>query len=190
MDLSNDKFTTPDNKTYDLTLVNKAESRVFEIATVTPSKGPELLSLFCRASFDLGRILPQVYFAYLMAQKAVANRKAVLMIDVIPGRITEKKLSQNDATRQALLDLDEDYSNALTKEYEFEACMMYLKRRIEDVEEAIHSIKKALDETGESHRRANYNMNNTGDLQERTIDYTNKEYTNKRAKFYTEDVKY
>ena len=166
MDISNEHLTTPDGKTYDLSRVFLAESRVFEIASVTPTKAPELLALFCRASFDLGRIIPQVYLGYLMAQKVVANRKAVLMVDVIPGKIAEKKLSQNDATRQALLDLDQEYSAALAKEYEFDAYMMFLKRRIEDIEESIHSIKKVLDETGPAYHRANYNLNNTGDLQD------------------------
>lgn len=157
--MTTNTFVTPDGKQYDMTVINQAEDRVHEIAVVTPTKAPELMALFSRACFTLSRHLASMYLGYQNAKKATANRKAVMIIDVIPTKIAEKKLSQNDATRQAFLDLDSEYSEALDKENQFEAAVMLVKRKIEDMEGALNAVKKVLADTDGVYRRPNYNMN-------------------------------
>ena len=158
MEISASLLVTPGGEEFDLTLVHATEARIPEIAYVTPTKAPELLSVLSRACFTLGRALPVVYLGLQKAKQRVANRKAVLVIDVIPGILAEKKLSSNAETRQALMDLDPEYQKAVEAELEYAACVMYVRRKIEDMENALNSVKKILGETGDMHRRPNYNM--------------------------------
>jgi hypothetical protein len=155
----NNNYVDPSGQRYDLTLVNQAEARAHEIATVTPITAPELLSLYCRASFSLGRYLHDLYLAHQRAVKMTANRKAVMIIDVIPSLVeSSKKTSQNADVRQGYVDLDPEYSNLLDIETQYEAGLMYFKRKIEDMENGINSIKKVIDATHSMYDRPNYNL--------------------------------
>lgn len=146
---------------FDMTASNLAESRVHEIALVTPTKAPELMSVFSRACFDLGRHLRDAYLASVRARKKAADRKAVMAIDVIPGLLKEKQLASNAETRQALTELDAEYSKLSDEEAQVEAVLLYIKRKIEDVEGALNAVKKILGESEGVFNRPNYNSFNT-----------------------------
>jgi len=156
-----DFFQTPDGKSYDMTVPNEAEQRVHEIAFVTRPKAPELMACFSKACFVLGRHLPDVLLGHLLAGQAVARRKAILTIDVVPGKIAEKKLASNAETRQALLDIDPEYNAAVETEYRFEAALMYFKLKIKDMDSALNAVKKAVSDTDQIYNRPNYNSQNT-----------------------------
>jgi hypothetical protein len=156
-----DFFVTPDGNKYDMTVSNYAESRVHEIETVNRAKMPELVATFSKACFALGRILPQVHLGKALAEREVARRKAILSIDVIPGKMTEKKLSSNETNRQALLDVDEEYSAAVERELRFEAALMYLRLKHDDMEGALNAVKKAVADNEKDFYRPNYNAVNT-----------------------------
>lgn len=148
-----------------MTLPNQAEARVQEIAYVTRQKAPELISVFARACFTLSRYLTAIHLAHQMAIKAAANRRAVLLIDVIPGILSEKKLASNESYRESLITLDPEYDRLSTVEIEFEAALLYMKRKIEDMESALNATKKVVGETDSVYNRPNYNWAETGDLQ-------------------------
>jgi len=148
-------LTAPNGATYDMELVNRAEQRAQEIAIVTPAKAPELMATFSRACFDLGRHLAMATLAYEKAKQATANRKAVMIIDIIPEKMSEKKLASNETTRQAFLDLDPEYRAAVEAEGVHKAILVYLKRKIEDMENALNAVKKVYGETDNVYRRAN-----------------------------------
>jgi hypothetical protein len=159
--MNDDVFVTPDGKTYDLTVPNTAEGRVHEIAFVTRPKAPELLACFSKACFVLGRHLPEVYLGHLLAGQETARRKAVVIIDVIPGILAEKKLASNAETRAALLDADPEYNAAVEKELRFEAAVMYFRLKIKDMDAALNALKKVVSETDGMYNRPNYNAQNT-----------------------------
>lgn len=159
--INGDTLTTPDGKTYDLSLPNTAEGRVHEIAFVTRPKAPELVALFARAAFALGRILPEVYLGYVLSGREVARRKAVVTIDVVPSQLTTRKLPSNAENRQALLDSDEEYNKALEREAHFDAAVMLLKLKIKDMDSAINALKKVIVDTEQVYNRPNFNTSNT-----------------------------
>lgn len=129
----------------DMSEVNFAEGRVPEIAFVTPTKGPELMSVFSKACFVLGRHVANVYFHHRMAKKRLGDRAAILLIDVIPDKIKEKDLRDNEQVRQAFLDLDPEYSAAHVAEAQTEATLMLVERKLRDMEGALNAVKKAVD---------------------------------------------
>jgi hypothetical protein len=81
-----------------------------------------------------------------------------MIVDVVPGIIAAKKLDKNETTRQALLDLDPEYSQLVQKENEYEALVMYVRRKLEDMESALSVVKKIYGETSAMNIRPNYNQ--------------------------------
>lgn len=147
---------------YDLTEVLVAEGRVHEISFVTPSKAPELMSVFTRACFTLARYASDLSLQRSLAERRIADRQAVMIIDVIPEKIKEKKLTSNDATRQAFLDLDPEYSEAVVAEAHVSAALMLVQGKLKAMESALNAVKKILGDTQSVYHRSNPNMSTGG----------------------------
>jgi hypothetical protein len=151
-------ITTPDGKAIDTEEVDTAEDRVHEIALVTPLKAPELMSVFSRACFKLARILREAHLSALLTDQALSRRRAIVMLDVVPEQLVLKKLSNNDAHRQAILDLDPEYADLHLKSQQWDVIVAYLKRQADNMEGALNAVKKAIQDQEGVYRRANYNM--------------------------------
>lgn len=157
--MDSDFIVTPDGFRYDLTYVHQAESRTHEIAIVTPTKAPELLSVFNRACFVLGRYLRELYKGVEKAKKAREDRKAVLIIDVIPAKLKARDdLADNADTRKAFYSLDPEYSALSDQLIEWEATLLYVQRKLKDMESNGNAVKKVLHDTGDMYKRPNYNV--------------------------------
>lgn len=145
---------------YDMREIHKAESRVHEIALVSASKAPELMSIFSAACFKLGRHMADLNLQHRLAKKRVGDRRAILIIDVIPEKLKEKNLAANEATRQAFLDRDPEYSDAAVGEAETESALIYIERKLRDMEGALNAVKRAADIN--IHFRPNPNLSTGG----------------------------
>lgn len=153
-----DSLLTPDGTRHDLAYVHQAEARTHEIAIVTPAKAPELMSTFSRACFKLGRMLRELYRGVEKAKKDLANRKAVMIIDVIPEKMKARpELNDNADTRKAFMDLDADYNSLSEKVIEWEASLVYVQRKLKDMEGALNAVKSAMRDTESVWKRPNYN---------------------------------
>lgn len=158
-----DTLVAPDGTRYDMAYVHQAEARAFEIAIITPAKAPELMSIFSRACFSLGRALRSLYTGVEQAKKARDNRKAVMIIDVIPAQLEKRpNLSDNADTRKAFMDLDPEYGAAQDKLIEWEAQLLYVQRKLRDMEGALNAVKSAMRDTEGVWRRPNYNASGAG----------------------------
>lgn len=147
---------------YDMTKVAAAEARVHEIAIVTAVKAPELMSTFSQACFTLGRYAAELFLNHRLAEKRTEDRKAVLIVDVIPTQLEEKKLGSNETNRQALLNLDPEYSDATIAEAETEAALIYVERKLRDMEGALNAVKRAAEIMNQIQYRANPNLSTGG----------------------------
>lgn len=127
---------------FDLTEIHHAESRIPEISSVNGVRAQELMGFFSKACFLLGRILPTLHMNHRLAEKKVGDRSAVVVIDVMTETIKSKGLSNNDTTRQAILDLDPLYSQAVTDEIKTQAALLYVERKLRDMEGAFHATKE------------------------------------------------
>lgn len=141
------------NLTYDLTQIIAAQRRSSEIANVNQHRAPELLAVFSTAAFGLSDIIGDLHFQLFLAQRIVDQRKALLFIDVIPDILKDKKLGQNAETRQALVDLDVEYQDAMMVLGSIEAGMALIKEKLRGMEGALSAIKKCIDETVSVYRR-------------------------------------
>lgn len=132
---------------YDLKNVFTADVRVAEIAFITPTKGPELLTLFCVAIRDLAGYLADLQYQSTIAAKKKRERRAVVVVDIIPTKLAEKKLSNNDTNREAVVELDPEYSVLADIEAEIDAAYTYIREKFRTMESHLNAAKRALDAT-------------------------------------------
>jgi hypothetical protein len=127
-----------------MTSILRAESRVIEIAFVTPSKAPELLSTFVKACFDLARFYSELQLQHRLAERRSDKRRAVVLLEVVPATVSEKKLGSNAEIREAIVDTDIEYDASVTDAFEVEALLTLVKGKLQAMEEALHAVKKVL----------------------------------------------
>jgi hypothetical protein len=132
---------------FDMRSTFAAESRVEEIAFVTPSKAPELMATMSAALRDLSSHLAHLHFHAGIAAKKVRERRAVVVTEIIPTKLAEKKLSNNDSTREAIIELDPEYSAVSEVELEVEAAQIFVREKFRSVESHLNAIKKSMDAT-------------------------------------------
>jgi hypothetical protein len=146
---------------YDMRLAYAAESRLEEIATVTPARGQELMALFNRACFSLSRTYSDLQLQFGLVKDRLNKRKAVMLVDEIPPKIKSKGLQDNVMTRQAFLDLDEEYNAASLVLNTIEAYILFIEKQLKATEGALSSLKKIYDATNGTYHRPNPNLPQT-----------------------------
>lgn len=132
---------------FDLRTLFTAETRVEEIACVTPLKGPELMAVFSVALRDLSTYLAQLHYHCATASRIKRERRAVVVTEVIPTKLAERKLSNNDSTREAIIELDPEYSAISDMENEVEAAFIFVREKLKTIESHLNALKKAMDAT-------------------------------------------
>ncbi len=124
----------------------RAEQRQVEVAFVTPMKAPELLREFNIAWRDLHKITVQLAAEQLRAERELEKRKAVLILEVVPGKLKELDLANNEGTRSAVITLDARYQQLQEVVDEIDAVVRYLKGKLTAFENAFTSVKKIMGE--------------------------------------------
>lgn len=130
---------------YDMLRVHEAEARVAEISFLSTSKAPELLTKLNLALQDLGNHLADLGYRESVAKRKMRERRAVVVIEIIPGKLAEKKLANNDTNREAVVDLDPEYSISSDVLSQIEAAFVLVREKLRSIESAINSAKKVLD---------------------------------------------
>lgn len=136
-----------------MTAILTSEARQEEIASVTPLKAPELLRAFNVAWRDLHDIIVKLESEHLAAERVLAKRKAVLILDVVPGILKEKTLTSNEANRDAVITLDPEFQVLQDTVDQIDTVVQYLKGKLKAFEMAFTSVKKIMGED-------TYNMSN------------------------------
>jgi hypothetical protein len=138
--------------TYDVTEIHVAESRKFEIASVTPHKANELMSLFNNAFLSTTKILANARYQHTKAEEAIEKRKGVLIIDIIPGKLLEKGLATarspagSEDIRNAFISQDPDYLALCDRRDKIKAVMELFEGKKKFFENSYSSVKKILGE--------------------------------------------
>lgn len=140
----------------DLGAIVKAEVRQDEVQIVTPQKAPELLSEFNRAWRKLNELVVTLTNESNHAKKAVSQRKAVLLLEVVPKRLKDADLTSTADNRQAVIDLDLEYQTLSERSEYIECVIEYLRGKMKSFETALNSVKKIMSDDA-----FNYTIPNT-----------------------------
>lgn len=130
----------------DLEKILRAEQRQEEVAIVTPMKAPELLREFNIAWRDLHKVVVNLASEQLLAERHLANREAVLTLEVVPGKLKELGIASNEANRKAVVTLDAEHQQLQEVVDEIDGLVRYLKGKLTSFENAFSSVKKILGE--------------------------------------------
>lgn len=128
----------------DLAYILAAEARQEEVATVTPFKAPELLRTYNKSWLELNTILARLQLERNKALKEVEKRKAVLLLDVIPEKLKERKIPSNDANREAFIVLDPQHSALEDTAMQITAIVKLLEGKLKSFENAFSSVKRII----------------------------------------------
>lgn len=141
------------NGTYtkvDLSQVYAAEGRIHEVATVNPHRAPELLATFNLAYAKLGEIEVGLIQAYNAADNAARRVRSIVLLDRVPQVLKDKGLSSarspggSEDQRNAILDMDEEYTAARERVEMIEAMRTLVANKKKSLEWAYTSVKKVL----------------------------------------------
>lgn len=150
----------------DLAAILKAEVRQEETSSVTPAKAQELSTAFNRSWLDLNGVLAHLHLEKMKAEKVLEQRRSVLMLEVVPKTLSDKKLQSNDANREAIVLLDEDYSAKQDTLMEIVAVVKFLEGKLRSFENALSIAKKVLGDQSPMWRTHNPNL--SGDTSSKT----------------------
>ncbi len=128
----------------DMAAIVAAERRQQEVASLSKLKAPELLWIFNKNWLDLNSLLARLQLEKNVAQKELEKRKAILLLDVIPEKLKERKIPSNDANREAFITLDEEYSRLEDTFMQITAVVKYLEGKLKSFENAYSSVKKLV----------------------------------------------
>lgn len=147
-------------KIIDLGAILAAEARQNEVATVTQMKAPELLWTYNKSWLDLNGLLAHLTLERNIAQKELEKRKAVLLLDIIPEKLKERKIPTNDANREAFIVLDPQYSTLEDTVMQITAVVKLLEGKLKSFENAYNSVKKLVGQ--DTYRTSGSNPNLSG----------------------------
>lgn len=123
------------------------ESRIHEVAFVTPVKAPELMAAFNQAYSDLVGLISQVEYQFEVAKIHEDRARAVCLIDRVPEILKAKNLTTNKSPqgsedlRSAVLALDPDYQAAQEKTVQLKCALTYLEGKLRAIDKAYMATK-------------------------------------------------
>ncbi len=124
--------------------VLRDEARQAEIAQITAAKAPELLATFNRAWLYVQERVAMAEYELSQARGAVDMRKAVVMLDVVPQVLEQKKLAQNADLREAVVQTDPEYRALLDRVDKIKAVVEFLRVKAKGFENAFTATKRIL----------------------------------------------
>ncbi len=146
----------------DLAEVYELEARKDEIPSITKPRAPELMRALERGYSICGQFLAQVVAAVNRIDHARDRRKAVVMLDVAPRILKEKGAGNNDASRSAIVDLDEEYGALQEQLLQAKALQELLKVKVRGFEMSFSAVKRVYDSVSNFSMDAGAAQNNRG----------------------------
>jgi hypothetical protein len=156
----------------DLAQWARLEQRIDEIATVTPTKAPELLGTFNRAALELDRLANSLELECQVAQREADKIRAVILLDKMPQILEQKKLASSEQIRKAILSLDPELDAAMEKVELLKAMTKMIRGKYDAFERAFRSVRTLVGEQNfnfTDSRRETSGNSGTGGVGIRTV---------------------
>jgi translation initiation factor IF-3 len=129
-----------------LTKTQAAEERLHEAQVVNPGTYSELEYTFNESYRELRKNVSSIQYEIANIQKTIDERKADLILDVIPEMLKDKPKSQNNADfRGAVFARDDDYQKALDHLNKLRAMESHFEGKIKVMERTCMYMRKQMD---------------------------------------------
>jgi hypothetical protein len=143
------------------------ETRIEEVATVTPTKAPELLATFNRSALELDRLANELELDTQNALRAAERIKSIIILDKVPailkekGLVTERNPMGSVDLREAILGQDPEYITALEKASILKAMTRIIRGKYDAFERAFRAVKTLVGEQNFNYGQRNPNLTGT-----------------------------
>lgn len=132
--------------TLEMGKIRDAERRIIEAKTVNPITYADLEHSFNESYRDLKRHLSAIGFQIAMAEKALEEAKATVLLDRYPEYLEGKaKNHDNSDTRKAFMARDPDYQAALDRLNQMKALESNFDGKIKVMENVCRYMRKQMD---------------------------------------------
>lgn len=129
-----------------LARIHEAETREGELAYITKSKAPELMAFFIKYWKKTNDIMIDLRSEKNKAEKALKRRKAELTLDAV-NLLKAKNVGSTADTREAIIELDEQYQQLEDTYDQIEACVEFLKGKVQAFESSFRATKSIMGES-------------------------------------------
>jgi len=130
----------------DMSNVRFAESRLIEAKTVNPSTYSDLEHCYNEAYRDLKRYSSSIGYNLMMAEKALEQAKANVLLDKYPEFMKDKPKTQDNADlRKAFMIRDSEYCAALDRIAQLKALESNFDGKVKVMERVCSYMKKRMD---------------------------------------------
>ena len=150
--------------------IAKAEARIQEIQTVTPTKAGELLAAFTVAWRDLDKLVVLLTYQHVVATNRLKEVRARILVDAVPGILKEKGLPSSKDVRDAIVDRDPEAQEAAETVHQIHCILELIKGKREAIGMAFSSVKRIVGEGAYNMLRNTDNPRLKGDSGSRTIE--------------------
>lgn len=150
--------------------IAKAEARIQEIQTVTPTKAGELLAAFTVAWRDLDKLIVLLTYQHVVATTKLKEVRARILVDDVPGVLKEKGLPSSKDVRDAIVDRNQEVQEAAETVHQIHCILELIKGKKEAMGMAFSSVKRIVGEGAYNMLRNTNNPNLKGDSGSRSIE--------------------
>jgi len=119
----------------------EAIERISDIAALSPSLLPGLLTSLLQGLTELNKAMSTISLEIVNAEHKANRRKANLILDEMPRILIEKGIKSSEDVRNAILSLDHEYSQLCEQKDMLEAIFENLKVKSKNIEHALYSCK-------------------------------------------------
>lgn len=151
------RIKIPDGKGGEISLplgaILVVEGRIQEIATVNTQKAPELMTVLTLAHLNTNDMLRQVEMLCRLAEKSIAMRKSIVILEIVPGELKSRGMSNarspggSEDFREAILNQDQEYLTAVDNLSKLEAVKNLLRTKLHSFEMAFSAVKRIYGES-------------------------------------------
>ena len=131
--------------TLDMGTIREAESRLYEAKTVNPATYPELSHTFNESFRMLKQHLSNLGYQLMLAQKALNEAKADVILGAYAEYLEGKPKSAGSADlRDAFLTKDAAYNNALDRTHQIQAIISNFEGKVKVLENVVSYMKQKM----------------------------------------------
>lgn len=129
----------------DFTKIKEGESRLIEAKVVTPTTYTELEFCFNEGYREAKKNLSVVGYEIAQAERIIRRIKSEYLIDEYPSFLKERKLNDNSANREAFLERQQSYVEAVERLTSLKALESLLDSKVKVFENVCRYMKKSMD---------------------------------------------
>lgn len=154
--LDSEAFTVPSGdgkslpKVFDMRRIYKADARLSELATMNQMKAGELASTFIEAWGTASEYHAKIVYQFTVAKQRVRTTKAIVVLDKskdilkAKGLIKDSAPAGSEGLRDAVVDMDVDYNEAVQLLSQLEACCTMMEIKAERFKMAYFTVNKLM----------------------------------------------